>query len=120
MKRDDFVNHVELTLKEVLNVAQKHSLELLPQKLALRWMAEPNRIIKENIEEAITNKVYLGPDKIYPYVSIGVCEILSNRSTLIHAAIAQHKPRPFGRNIKGHLGPFDITLYSPFYETSEE
>jgi hypothetical protein len=58
------------------------------------------------VAEQIVKRVVINEEHIYPYVDLGVDDLLEDGSLLIVGNVSGHAPRPFGQNRTGREGPF--------------
>jgi len=110
MTRDEFKNYVERTLTEIIQFAEEKIQAELPHEMTFQWMFHENERIKEDIAEAITDRVYIDESHIYPCVDIGPIDICEDGTLLIQAIVSGHQPREFGINWTGREGPFVFAL----------
>lgn len=107
MKREAFKQFVEQTLENVIQYAEEKTGRLLSRKFAFGWFfAKESELVRQDIAEYITKRVYIDENNIYPCVDIGVSDILDDGTTLIWASVSGHSPRPFEKNWTGRDGPF--------------
>lgn len=107
MKRENFKRFVEQTLENVIRYAEEETGKSLPRKIAFGWFhAKQSELVRNDIAEHITQRVYLDENNINPCVDIGVADILDDGTTLIWANIAGYSARPFQKNWTGREGPF--------------
>jgi hypothetical protein len=118
MERQDFKSLVESTLQDVLAYAEETLGIRLPRQLAFRWLGS-QEIVRTDVVEAITSRVYVDRDDISPCVDIGPCEVLDGNTTLITGIVAGYPPAPFdqghGRARQGHAGPFIHAVFGPLF-----
>ncbi len=107
MKREAFKQFVEQTLENVIQYAEEKTGRLISRKIAFGWFfAKESELVRQDIAEYITKRVYIDENNIYPCVDIGVSDILDDGTTLIWANVSGHSPRPFEQNWTGRDGPF--------------
>jgi ribosomal protein S17E len=107
MKREAFKQFVEQTLENVIQYAEEKTGKSLSRKLAFGWFyAKESKLVRDDIAEYITKRVYIDENNIYPCVDIGVADILDDGTTLIWANVSGHSPRPFQKNWTDREGPF--------------
>ena len=111
----DFASFVERTLEEVVQFAEEYAHAVLLRKLKFRWLGH-DALIDDGIVEAIVDKVYMGPENIYPCVDIGVGDLSDDGAPIIIANVAGYSPRPFQKNWTGREGPFVFIIGQPFLE----
>lgn len=109
MTRTEFKDFVEQSIKEVLRLAEETLQRELTLTPYLRWYPS-SELIKERIAEAITARVYIDSDHIYPCVDLGVGEVHEDGRPILYAIVSGHAPEPFGRNRDGRPGPFIYIL----------
>ncbi len=106
MKREEFKQFGEQTLENVIQYAEENTGKSLPRKIAFGWFhSKESDLIKQDIAEYITQRVYIDETHIYPCVDIGVFDVL-DETTVIWANIAGFSPRPFQKNWTDRDGPF--------------
>ncbi|MCC6795960.1 MAG: hypothetical protein IT366_12655 [Candidatus Hydrogenedentes bacterium] len=109
MTRTEFQSFVEQSIREVLELAEKVLQRELTLAPYLRWNYS-SELIKENLAEAITARVYIDSEHIYPCVDLGVGEVDYDGRPILYAIISSHAPEPFGKNRDGRPGPFIYIL----------
>ena len=107
MKREAFKQFVEQTIEDVVRHAEEKTGKSLSRKIAFGWFhAIESELVRDDIAEYITKRVYIDENNIYPCVDIGVADILDDGTTLIWANVSGHSPRPFQKNWTDREGPF--------------
>ena len=118
MEREAFKSLVESMLQDVVAYAEETLGIRLPRQLAFRWLGS-QEVVRTDVVEAITSRVYVDRDHIYPCVDIGSSEVLDGKTTLITGVVAGYPPAPFeqghGRARQGHAGPFIHAVFGPLF-----
>jgi hypothetical protein len=105
MTREEFKAFVGTALRDVLQIAQEKMGRHFPDRVYLRWYPRPE-IIRDDIADAITSRVFVDSEHIYPCVDMGVGEVLEDGTPIVFALVAGYAPGSFGRNWTGRNGPF--------------
>ena len=109
MKKEEFKNFVGKALKELKLYAELHMEKSLPNDFELEWSfskSETRFFGMDNVVDEITERVFLGENRIYPCVDLFVKEISEANRILIGGRIASYEPREFGPNWTKRPGPF--------------
>lgn len=109
MTKEDFIQFTTATLEEVIRLAERETGVTLSRAICLKWLGQEAEPICSDVVAKIVERVFVGPDEIFPCVDIGVGDILADGRTLIVASIAGYSPRPFGANWTGRQGPYVLT-----------
>ncbi|HSB09275.1 MAG TPA: hypothetical protein VLM38_07160 [Blastocatellia bacterium] len=109
MTKEDFTQFTAATVEEVIQLADRETGVTLSREICLKWLGRDTEPICSDVVAKIVERVYVGPDEIYPCVDIGVGDILADGRTLIIASIAGYSPRSFVANWTGRQGPYVLT-----------
>jgi hypothetical protein len=119
MTRDQFKVHVAQSIEDsIINLEGKIGVQL-PRRLAFCWMHDKLQVYRDKeIVEAITARVFVDAENIYPCVDLGPTKVLEDGSLLLTANRAGYAPRPFQMNWSGREGPFVLIYGGDFVKTS--
>ena len=110
MTREEFLEFTRSILEDAVELAERETGLTLSRELCFRWFHQESAPICSNVAEVLVDRVYVGPDLIYPCVDLGVGDVLDDGRTLIEANVAGYGPRPFGPNWTGREGPY-VLIY---------
>ncbi|RAJ92702.1 hypothetical protein LX87_05033 [Larkinella arboricola] len=106
MSKTEFSDFVLKTLEELIQYAEVYAGNVLPRKLAFKWMSEKEYTDdRQEVLNKIVQAVYVSEDLIYPCVDLVVKSVKKNRLQ-IEGRIAGYEPRPFQKGWSGRMGPF--------------
>ena len=105
MTKEDFTEFTAATLGEAIRLAERETGVILSREICLKWLGQETELICSDVVAKVVERVFVGPDELYPCVDIGVADILADGRTLIVASIAGYSPHPFGANWTGRHGP---------------
>jgi hypothetical protein len=118
MTKEEFTQLTTEILEEVIQLAERETGVKLSREVCLKWLGQETVPICSDVVATIVERVFVGPDQIYPCVDIGVGDILDDGRTLIVASIAGYSPRPFGPNWTGRQGPYVLAYGAALREKS--
>jgi hypothetical protein len=111
MTKEDFIVFTRNTLEEAIELAERETGLRLSRDICFRWgLSQETAPVCADVAEYITERVFVGPEQIYPCVDLGVIDVLEDGRTLMAATVAGYAPRPMGANWTGRYGPY-VLMY---------
>jgi hypothetical protein len=110
MVRSEFKQLCHDALMAVIELAEEHHKQPLSRECYLRWFPGQD-LIRDNVVDALVDKLYTSETEIHPCCDIGVAEVTEDGIPVIIALVSGHKPGPFvEQSWSGRPGPFNYYL----------
>ena len=106
MTKAEFTDFTARALEDLIQLAEDRAGKPVSRNVAFKWMGSKDEPLRENILEAIVDRVFVNDDAIYPCVDIGIVDLLDDGTPLLQAGIAGYGAEPFGQNWTGREGPY--------------
>jgi hypothetical protein len=119
MERVPFVAFVSQVIQDVILLAEEHTGQRLPRRVAFQWLGKNHPRITQDIPEYIMQRVYIDAEHICPCVDIGVGDLLEDEALLVVANVAGYAPCTFRRTWTGRSGPFVYVVGAPLMSRFE-
>lgn len=87
MTREDFTQFTATTIEEAIRLAERDTGVTLSREICLKWLGQETELICDQVVSRIVERVFVGPDEIYPCVDIG-----SNRGLRSRRSDPRHRP----------------------------
>ena len=119
MTRDDFKNHVEATIEELIAAAEKKAGRSLPRRYCFGYI-NPSRVLASQSEVAdyITTEVFIDEEHIRPCFDLILGDTLDDGTLLLCGYRAHYEPIPWQESWCGSSrpGPFNLMYSQQFLD----